>query len=70
MKWGKWLENWDMTSLRIKASFLEMEWKPQDEDKAAAWELYVELLTRIATQPLDQNHGDEKTALVLNHNQN
>jgi hypothetical protein len=63
MKWGKWLENWDMTSLKIKASFLEMEWKPQDEDKAAAWELYIELLTRIATQPLDEKHGDEKTAL-------
>lgn len=52
-----------MTSLKIKASFLEMEWKPQDEDKAAAWELYVELLTRIATQPLDEKHGDEKIAL-------
>jgi hypothetical protein len=63
MKWSKWLENWDMTSLKIKASFLEMEWKPQDEDKAAAWELYIELLTRIATQPLDTAHGDEKTAL-------
>jgi len=63
MKWKKWLENWDMTSLRIKAPFLEMEWKPQDEDKAAAWELYVELLTRVATQPLDEKHGDEKTAL-------
>lgn len=63
MKWRKWLENWDMTSLKIKTSFLEMEWKPQDEDKAAAWELYVELLTRIATQPLDEMHGDEKTAL-------
>lgn len=63
MKWSKWLENWDMTSLKIKASFLEMEWKPQDEDKAAAWELYVELLTRITTQPLDPKHGDEKTAL-------
>lgn len=39
---------------------LEMEWKPQDEDKSAARELYVELLTRIATQPLDEQHGDEK----------
>lgn len=67
MKWGKWLENWDMTSLKIKASFLEMEWKPQDEDKAAAWELYVELLTRIATQPLDQQYGDEKIALDSVH---
>jgi hypothetical protein len=63
MKWRKWLENWDMTSLKISAPFLEMEWKPQDEDKAAAWELYIELLTRIATQPLDAEHGDEKTAL-------
>ena len=63
MKWSKWLEDWDMTSLKISAPFLEMEWKPQDEDKAAAWELYIELLTRIATQPLDAEHGDEKTAL-------
>jgi hypothetical protein len=64
MKWGKWLENWDMSSLKIKAPFLEVEWKPQDEDKAAAWDLYVELLTRMTTQKLDDNHGDEKTALT------
>ena len=25
--------------------------------------LYVELLTRITTQPLESGHGDEKTAL-------
>lgn len=63
MKLGQWLQNWDMTSLKITAPFMEMEWSPKDEDKAAAWDLYVELLTRIATQPLDPNHGDEKTAL-------
>lgn len=63
MKWKKWLENWDMTSLKISAPFLEMEWQPKDEDKTAAWELYIELLTRITTQPLDKDHGDEKTAL-------
>lgn len=63
MKWKKWLENWDMTSLKISAPFLDMEWKPKDEDKEAAWELYVELLTRIATQPLDPADGDEKSAL-------
>ena len=64
MKWRKWLENWDMTSLKISTPFLDMEWKPQNEDRAAAWELYIELLTRIATQPLDAEHGDEKTALT------
>jgi len=63
MKWGKWLEQWDMTSLKVKTLFLDMEWKPQDEDKAAAWELYVELLTRITTQPLADTHGDEQIAL-------
>lgn len=64
MKWGKWLEQWDMTSLKIKTPFLDMEWKPQDEDKSAAWELYIELLTRVTTQNLDFKHGDEKTALT------
>jgi len=63
MKWSKWLEQWDMTSLKIKTPFLDMEWKPQDEDRAAAWDLYIEMLTRITTQPLDDNHGDEVTAL-------
>lgn len=64
MKWGKWLENWDMTSLKIKTPFLDMEWKPQDEDKSAAWDLYIELLTRITTQPLAEQDGDEATALT------
>lgn len=68
MKWSKWLDNWDMTSLKISAGFLDMEWKPQDEDKAAAWALYIELLTRITTQPLPEEHGDEKTALASVHN--
>lgn len=63
MKWSKWLENWNMTSLKIKAPFLEMEWNPSEPDKAAAWQLYVELLTRITTQALAMGDGDEKTAL-------
>jgi len=63
MKWKKWLENWDMTSLKVNLKFLEMEWQPKEPDKAAAWELYIELLTRIATQHLQPQDGDEKTAL-------
>lgn len=64
MKWEKWLENWDMTGLKIKTSFLEMEWNPQTNDKDAAWELYIELLTRVTTQYIDEDFGDEETALV------
>ncbi len=63
IKLRQWLKKWNMTSLKISLKFLEMEWKPGDSDKDAAWELYIELLTRITTQPLPSNHGDEKTAL-------
>ena len=63
MKWKEWLENWSMKSLKIKTPFLDMDWAPLDEDKDAAWEMYVELLTRITTQRLNPLEGDEKTAL-------
>lgn len=67
MKWSDWLENWNMTSLKIKTPFLEMDWNPSEPDKDAAWELYIELLTRIATQKLPDKDGDEKTALESVH---
>jgi len=63
MKWRKWLENWDMTCLKIRPPFLEMEWKPREADKSAAWELYAELLTRITTQAINPDDGDEEIAL-------
>ena len=67
MKWKEWLEKWSMTSLKIKTPFLEADWQPKDEDKDAAWELYIELLTRIATQQLPKGNGDEATALESVH---
>ena len=39
------------------------ESNPIDNNRKAAWDLYVEMETRITTQPLDPEHGDEKTAL-------
>jgi hypothetical protein len=63
MKIKDLFENWNLTGLKIKASFLEMEWKPSDPDKEAAWDLYVELLTRITTQTLPDQDGVEQTAL-------
>ncbi len=67
MKWKEWLDEWSMTGLRINAGVLNMEWKPKDVDRDAAWELYVELLTRITTQHLQPEHGDEETALKSIH---
>lgn len=67
MKLYKWLENWDMTSLKINTPFLEMEWNPQTADKDAAWEMYVELLTRVTTQMLYSDEGDELSSLKSIH---
>ena len=39
------------------------QWEPSTADKAFAWEMYVELRTRISTQPLHFLSGDEATAL-------
>lgn len=63
MQWRDWLANWGLDSLKINVKFLEMEWSPKDDDRNAAWDLYIELLTRITTQPLAAVHGDEATAL-------
>jgi hypothetical protein len=63
MQLRKLLEQWDLTSLKIKAPFLDMEWQPRDEDKDAAWDLYVELITRVSTQRVLPDEGEETVAL-------
>jgi hypothetical protein len=67
MKLRKWLANWDLKKLKINLKFLEMEWEPQESDREAAWELYVEMLTRIVTQPLPEEQGSEESALESVH---
>jgi len=67
MQLKKLLEKWDLTSLKIKTPFLEANWEPRDEDKNAAWDLYIELITRVATQRLDPDEGDEAAALKSIH---
>jgi hypothetical protein len=63
MKRRDFLEKWGLSGLKIKLPFLEGEFRPQDPDRAAAWELYIELLTRITTQYLPPEDGDEEAAL-------
>lgn len=67
MKLKSQLEAWGLSSLKINVGFLETEWQPQEGDREAAWELYVEMLTRIVTQPIDGNTGDVKSALASVH---
>jgi hypothetical protein len=63
MKRRDFLEQWGLTGLKINLKFLEAEFAPRDPDRAAAWELYIELLTRTTTKYLPPEDGDEMTAL-------
>ncbi len=67
MKIQDWFENWGITGLKLNAGFLQMEWEPQPEEQQAAWELYIELITRITTQDIDGESGDEAAALTSIH---
>ncbi len=62
MTLGEFLNKWKL-DLKIKIPIINAEFTFQDTDKNAAWELYIELLTRIAIQPLATDTGDEETAL-------
>ena len=67
MKRSDFLQRWGLSSLKLKLGFLEGDFAPHDPDRAAAWDLYIELLTRITTQSLPPEDGDEKTALDSVH---
>ncbi|RZL40590.1 MAG: hypothetical protein EOP35_00440 [Rubrivivax sp.] len=67
MKLREWLDAWSLKGLKIHAGFLDAEFAPNDQDADAAWELYVELLTRTTTQALPQEAGDEVAALKSIH---
>lgn len=49
--------------MKLNLGFIESEWEPQVKDSEAAWKMYLELLTRITTQPLPDNSGMESSAL-------
>jgi hypothetical protein len=63
MKLRDFLEQWGLTGLKLNLGFLEGTFEPRDPDRAAAWDLYIELLTRITTQELLPATGEEQAAL-------
>lgn len=54
---------WGLNSIKLNAGFAEIEFGATEDDQTAAWDMYVELITRITIQPLDDADGDEETAL-------
>jgi len=63
MTWRSLLERWGLGSIRINGQLLDTELAIRQPDRDAAWDLYVELVTRITTQPLPRNDGTDQSAL-------
>ncbi len=61
-RWREWLQRWQLDDKEFAARLDEF-WAPTNADRALAWDIYVELQTRITTQKLTENDGDEQTAL-------
>lgn len=55
---------WNLDSIKLNLKFAELEFSSTEDDQTAAWDMYVELITRITTQPLTLNDGEETTALA------
>lgn len=62
-KYGELFRKWHLEKINLHMAFADVEFSPTNDDKTAAWDMYVELITRITTQPLAPDTGDEETAL-------
>lgn len=67
MKLRKLFKNFQLEKIRLsqRGVSVDISFKPADRD--AAWELYIEMLTRVVTQPLPTESGEEETALASIH---
>ncbi|MHA3702444.1 hypothetical protein ACXR2U_09675 [Jatrophihabitans sp. YIM 134969] len=56
-------------NIGLKLPFLEVSssWEPNDVERRAAWELYIELVTRVAVVPLPYGDGSLREALTSRH---
>src|SRR5258708_2335860 len=66
--WHDWLQQHELMDIFGREEgqhepYDDLIWRPMASDREAAWGLYTELRTRIATQPLAYRSGDEESAL-------
>lgn len=52
-----------LKSIQVSFPFLSGVWEVDDAQRQAAWEMYVELVTRIAVEPLEADEGLLREAL-------
>lgn len=58
-----YFSQFNLERVSFDAKFIQADFSFQQSDRDAAWELYVELLTRVSTQHIAPPDGDEVTAL-------
>ena len=63
MNLGAWFREFHLNRISLNAHIVGVEMSFEDTDKDAAWELYIEMLTRTVTQPLSAEAGGEEAAL-------
>ena len=63
MNLGQTFRTFQLGKIKLGPRWLNLEIDFKSDDQDAAWELYVEMLTRVVTQPLPADAGDERTAL-------
>lgn len=63
MEIGVLFRKFHLEKVKLNFNVVQLEISFAAADQDAAWDLYVELLTRIVTQPLTAAAGDEQTAL-------
>ena len=63
MNLGTLFSKFQLQKVKLNTKLLELDFTFDQADQDAAWELYIEMLTRIVTQPLPVDAGDEQTAL-------
>ena len=63
MNLRQFFSSFNLEKVKFNLKIADIELSFEEADKDAAWELYVEMLTRITTQALPSKKGDEQTAL-------
>jgi len=61
--WRSWLELWSLDDQIVEPGSLNDFWAPREADRGLAWGIYVELVTRITTQELGDDEGNDASAL-------
>lgn len=67
-KFSELFKTYGLSEIKLHIGFVDVAFIPSAGDQEAAWEMYVELITRVTTQQLDGDTGDEETALTSVYN--